>query len=278
VLIEPSQKLADLSEQDRTDSVWDLVSKANEVLPGHAKVDQAHTKILEDRETFLRSTKGTVQRRPTTHKLEYEIEKVSQDAESSLVVHNLNFESWDSLRTSLVRALHEAGLRNAEQLRYDESLFAYGLDSLQTLRLSKALQSSLDNGTSSSALKTMIYNNTTIDEIAQTLTKLRNGEAISEEDPDTTITEMERILEDCQASIETVDSVYARPSASPQAMHVLLRGSTGGLDSYVLDKLLANPSTTVTCLNRAGSSVERQKRINAEKSLNVDFSRVLWTA
>lgn len=274
VLIEPSQKLADLSEQDRTDSVWDLVSKANEVLPGHAKVDQAHTKILEDPETFLRSTKGTVQRRPTTQKLEYEIEKVYQDAESSLVVHNLNFETWDSLRTSLVRALHQVGLRNVEQLRYDESLFAYGLDSLQTLRLSKALQSSLDNGTSNSALKTMIYNNTTIDKIAQTLTKLKNGEAISEEDPDTTITEMKRILEDCQASLETVDPVYARPTASPQAIHVLLTGSTGGLGSYVLDKLLANPSITVTCLNRAGSSIERQKRINAEKSLNVDFSRV----
>lgn len=274
VLIEPSPKLAEFSEKDRIDSVQDLVSKANEVLPGHAKVDQAHTKILEDSEAFLRSTKGTVQRMPTVQKLGDEIERVYQDAESSLVVHALDFESQDSLRASLVRALSEVGLRNAEQLRYDESLFSCGLDSLQTLRLSKAIQSSLDNGTSSSALKTMIYNNATVDNIAQALTKLKNGEGVAGEDSETATTEMSRILNDCQASLENVESVSPRSPASSQPMHILLTGSTGGLGSYVLDVLTANPNVTVTCFNRSGSNAARQEKINAEKGLDVDFSRV----
>ena len=274
VLIEPTRKLAGFSKKDGIDSVHDLVSKANEVLPGHAKVDQAHTKILEDTEAFLRSTKGTVQRRPTVQKLEDEIEKVYEDAESSLAVHNLDFESLDSLRVSLVRTLSEVGLRNAEQLRYDESLFAYGLDSLQTLRLSKAIQSSLDNGTSSSALKTMIYSNTTIDKIVQALTRLKNGEAVHGEDSESAMAEMKRILYDCQNSFETVDTVCTRPSGPPQATHVLLTGSTGGLGSYMLNVLIGTPNVTVTCLNRTGSNVAKQEKINAEKGLDIDFSRV----
>ena len=207
-------------------------------------------------------------------KLEDEIEKVYQDAESSLVVHDLDFRSQDTLRASLVRALSEVGLRNAEQLSYDESLFAYGLDSLQTLRLSKAIQPSLDNGASSSALKTMIYNNATIDKIAEALRKLNSGETVQSDDPEAAMTEMKRILHNCQASLETADSVCAEPTVPLQSVHVLLTGSTGGLGSYMLDVLIADPSIRITCLNRTGSNAAKQEKINAEKGLCVDFSRV----
>lgn len=276
VLIEPTPKLAELDEKTRSDSVWDLVSKANEVLPGHAKVDQAHTKILSDPEAFLRSTKGTVQRRPTAQKLEEEIEKVYEDAESSPLAHDLDFGNMDALRAGIAKALSGVGLRNAEQIKEDESLFAYGLDSLQTLRLSKAFQSSLDNGTSSSALKTMIYNNPNIDKIAQALTKLNNGDGMQSQQPDDAEHEMRRILKECLDSLETVGASSSDTLAPSQATHVLLTGSTGGLGSYILDVLLANPKITVTCLNRAGSDCEKQKRINAEKGLDVDFSRVTF--
>ncbi|KAG9850500.1 acetyl-CoA synthetase-like protein, partial [Aureobasidium melanogenum] len=274
VLIEPTPKLAELDEKQRKDSIWELVSKANEVLPGHAKVDQAHTKILADPEAFLRSTKGTVQRRPTAQKLEEEIEKVYEDAESSPLAHDLDFDNMDALRVGIAKALSEVGLRNAEQIKQDESLFSHGLDSLQTLRLSKVFQSSLGNGTSSSALKTMVYNNPTIDKIARALQKLRNGESMQSQHSEYAETEMKRILNECLDSLETVDASSSRTPAPSRATHVLLTGSTGGLGSYILDVLLANPKITVTCLNRAGSNSDKQKKINAEKGLELDFSRV----
>lgn len=276
VLIEPTPKLAELDEKTRSDSVWDLVSKANEVLPGHAKVDQAHTKILSDPEAFLRSTKGTVQRRPTAQKLEEEIEKVYENAELSPLAHDLDFDSMDALRAGIANALSGVGVRNAEQIKEDESLFAHGLDSLQTLRLSKVFQSSLNNGTSSSALKTMIYNNPTIDKIAQMLTKLKNGQTMQIQQLDDAENEMKRILNECLDSLKTVSASASKAALSSQATHVLLTGSTGGLGSYILDVLLADPNITITCLNRAGSDSEKQKRINTEKGLNVDFSRVTF--
>ncbi|KAH0280592.1 acetyl-CoA synthetase-like protein, partial [Aureobasidium melanogenum] len=274
VLIEPMPKLTELDEKDRTDSVWDLVSKANEVLPGHAKVDQAHTKILEDSEAFSRSTKGTVQRRPTAQKLEGEIEKVYENAESSPLAHELDFDNMNALCVGIAKTLSAVGLRNAEQIKQHESLFTHGLDSLQTLRLSKAFQSSLNNGTSSSALKTMIYNNPTIDKIAQALTKYKNGEGVQNQSSKHAEAEMKRILNECLDSLESVDTSSSGTPAPSQATHVLLTGSTGGLGSYVLDVLVKDPNITVTCLNRAGSDCEKQKMINAEKGLNIDFTRV----
>jgi len=97
-----------------------------------------------------------------------------------------------------------------------DSLSAYGLDSLQTLRLSKAIQSSLYNGTRNSALETIIYSNTTVDKIAQALTNLRNGEAVPGEDSESAMAEMKRILYDYQNSLETVNTVSARPSGPPK--------------------------------------------------------------
>ncbi|KAG9950362.1 acetyl-CoA synthetase-like protein, partial [Aureobasidium melanogenum] len=274
VLIEPTPKLAELDEKQRKDSIWELVSKANEVLPGHAKVDQAHTKILEDPEVFLRSTKGTVQRRSTAQKLEEEIEKVYEDAESSPLAHDLDFDNMKALCVGIAKTLSAVGLRNAEQIKQDESLFTHGLDSLQTLRLSKAFQSSLNNGTSSSALKTMIYNNPTIDKIAQALTKYKNGEGVQNQSSKHAEAEMNRILNECLNSLGSVGTSSIGTPAPSRATHVLLTGSTGGLGSYVLDVLLKDPNITVTCLNRAGSDCEKQKRINAEKGLNIDFTRV----
>ncbi|KAK6004847.1 hypothetical protein QM012_007626 [Aureobasidium pullulans] len=180
----------------------------------------------------------------------------------------------DALRAGITKALSGVGLQNAEQIKEDESLFAYGLDSLQTLRLSRAFQSSLNNGTSSSALKTMIYNNSTIDKIAQALTKVKNGEEMQTHRSDVTETELKRILNECLYSLENVGTSSSDTLTPSQATHVLLTGSTGGLGSYILNVLLANPNITVTCLNRAGSDGAKQKRINAQKGLNIDLSRV----
>lgn len=275
VLIEPAEKLAEMSDQDRTDSVWNLVSQANEVLPGHAKVDQAHTKVLEDTEAFLRSTKGAVQRRPTTQKLEDAIEKVYQDAEASPLTHDLDFTDMDALCVGITAALSGVGLRNAAQLQKDENLFSCGLDSLQTLRLSKAFQTSLKHHTTSSSLKTMIYSGPTIKKIACALMKLQNGEGIEVQDSQQAGAEMERILDDCLGSLEEANLI-AVENASPSRTgnHVLLTGSTGGFGSYILDVLMSKPEISVTCLNRAGSGSEKQTNINVERGLRVDFSRV----
>ncbi|THY30397.1 acetyl-CoA synthetase-like protein [Aureobasidium pullulans] len=172
VLIEPIGCSPQLGSNDTEDSVWSVIVKANESLPGHAKVDRAHSMILDSSDIFLRSTKGTVQRRPTLDKLGDEIEHLYQNADRSAPSCKLDSKDVGTLRDSIVAAMSVVGLRKGSSIQKDDNFFSYGFDSLQTIRLAKIIQGSMETEVSSSVLKTLIYNNATIEGLANGLLKL----------------------------------------------------------------------------------------------------------
>ena len=71
------------------------------------------------------------------------------------------------------------------------------------------------------------------------------------------------------------EGVTKTRSSHPEALSVLLTGSTGSLGSYILDLLVTSPKiATIYCINRSDDALQRQTTQNESRHLSTSWENV----
>lgn len=161
--------------------------EANEVLPAHAQIHHSHVKVLETSNTFLRSSKGEVQRAPTISALGDTIEALYMAASTTAVSnHNLDIRNAQELSPSLLDIMTRNLLRG-KQISQDDNIFDLGFDSLQVTKLLRIVRGGLKqhNDTLGASLTPRtIYQNPSAASLSQALMRLITGQCASSEESD----------------------------------------------------------------------------------------------
>lgn len=268
LLVEPISGKTDPTELDLTEQL----RCANDVLPAYGKIHHSHIHIAEAG-SFLRSGKGEVRRGPTINELQTEIDAAYEAAEGHVGTNtDLDFSSSENLASSLVSVIIFE-IMQGQDISPTEDLFAYGIDSLVVMSLTRSIKAGLRRQGVESACNVspkLIYNQRTASNIASSILdgNERRGDAESQS------REMQQVLQAHLEVLPEATHVDAAKATSFQQAY-LLTGSTGSLGSYLLDSLVRRESTTkVICLNRPGSDSAKQKKIQQSRGLIDDFSRV----
>lgn len=276
VLVEPQELSEDGPDpEQRRASVVGSVSRANEMLPGHAQIHSTYVRILDSPNSFLRSSKGEVQRAPTAVALDGEIEQTFKAGEdASCISGELDFSSTQALQSTITSLLATPSLAG-RQLRDDESIYNNGFDSLKTMQLlrhiKKSSKASQHEQLATRMSAKIIYQNPTPASLSVAILRLKDGTAEESGQAVESVDHMESTLESFTARIEKLNK------PNPSGLVIVLTGSTGSLGSYMLDNLLRNPEISeVICLNRPGSDEEKQRKSNAERGLSCEFTKATF--
>ncbi|KAJ4324199.1 hypothetical protein N0V94_001411 [Neodidymelliopsis sp. IMI 364377] len=270
LLIEPEWN--QVSTQDPSalvDSIWPLVEQANQEAPAHARIYQSKIAVASQQEPFKRAAKGSIIRLQTVALFKDEIEALYADeGYSSDPNQDLDDAALASkIHTVFTRALHSF----KEETKNDTDIFSLGVDSLDVLALTNALNKSI-RGANLTAPS--IYSNPTVKQLAEALS--RNVEKSSAR-PAPAQTQEEKI--DSMVRKYTKDMIRQKSMTSaterPSKHTVALTGSTGSLGSHVLEQLLKNSAIEkVFCLNRSDNAEIRQRdSFKKHHDPSTDFSK-----
>ncbi|KAI9147253.1 chitinase [Paramyrothecium foliicola] len=266
---------------NKADEIWRAVQTANNSCPNYATVSRSHIIFTLPSKRMLRTGKGTVKRHATLDLYKDEIEQLYRKANSH-AASNQGMEvprDSDSLMQYLGQSMEMVTGKRLATI--DTNFFETGMNSLQITRLIHHLRQCKGLDTLSSSL---IYSHPTLALMAREILTILalEGADISRALPNGTFTferavgeYSKKIDELAQAPTETETLSKAQyRSGDPAKPIILLTGSTGGVGSYILQRLMCHPSQPyVYCLNRSADAKSRQSIQNKERdpTLSVSF-------
>lgn len=269
LVVEPKRRVS----VDLPLEIADELQRVNSVLPAFGQIHPTHVCMVEP-DTFLRSAKGEVRRKPTVDTLLSHIEQTYETAENSASTHaDLDFTTEGSLVSTLSEAI-SLQILSGKALEAKDNIFSFGIDSLDVLRITRMIKSSMQAqelpGVCSISPK-IIYNRRTPAEIAKHLLNIGDHQT---DQPERSQEEMQALLDLYLRKIPSSKEMGSS-RALPAKQVFLLTGSTGSLGSYLLDSLLRHyPESSIICLNRKGGNATRQIKIQQSRGLSTDLSRV----
>ncbi|PVI00997.1 acetyl-CoA synthetase-like protein [Periconia macrospinosa] len=254
LLIEPAAKLVHLSESERgalIQKVWPSVEEANQVAPTHARIEKTMILLTSPEKPVIRAGKGTIQRQASISQYEEELEAL--------------YENTDAIPTGPSDA--EVDVRNAEDVsRFIQytmatispafpqgnavNFFEFGMDSLQAMRLTRALKQSLRQP--SLSLST-IYHNPSVPQLTRFIVDghLENDGPKQQSEPGV----LQNMLNEYTEMINQIPRQTKKNTSRSTKETVILTGSTGSLGTYLLQALLKSSLVThVYCLDRRADS------------------------
>lgn len=276
LLIEPMQEVENESDKMTfLKQIWPTVQDANQISPAHARVMKDCILFTRKDKPPERAGKGTVQRMTTLQLYHGEIDGLYMSPELPNIPPQVLVQPQEQQSRSLRNALYQmvsASVWLDGQLSYDADFFALGLDSLQTLALSKQINAYLMQSTPTikPITPSTIYTHSSIQKLELVLTA--TAEPSIEE---TSQQEMQRIFDEWSSHLpRTAPKAFGRSHEAPV---VLLTGSTGSLGSYILQALLSNSGVRkIYCLNRGRDAHSRQTKSFETKGLKPDFQLVVF--
>ncbi|KAF2129696.1 hypothetical protein P153DRAFT_340831 [Dothidotthia symphoricarpi CBS 119687] len=247
LLVEQSRSL-ELSQDAFVDHVWNLVNDINPLLDQHARISSKAAIILKSpAKEIRRSDKGSVMRKEVQEDFKSEIQQAYEALESCattwiLQPDNLNFELVD-----LVKSLLTHSGRANDALGLKDDMFEAGLDSLGTVRLTRAINAAVrkvSTVTPPTIKPDFVYRKPTFKLLADALRPLLMGK---DELP---VLEQGREVQ-MRSMLSSFLDTHPAEMAGDGAV-VLLTGYTGSLGVHVLRQLAtSNRVHRVICLNRA---------------------------
>ncbi|XXH02557.1 hypothetical protein Hte_008934 [Hypoxylon texense] len=267
LLIEPAASTGPLTTAEQAsliERVWPSVEEANSSAPAHARIE--HSLILvATPHAFIRAGKGTIQRAASIAQYAVEIDSLYENAETL----DLDIDNGERTLVNLKdiqmveQAIHStiSTITGWSETDTTDHFFDRGMDSLQALRLTRAMRKTLNRpGLSLST----IYQNPTTVQLAAAL--VANTDSISSDEQD--------IARQLLATYRGMVQQIPKPPAASASLRedttdhndILLTGSTGTLGTSILSALLKRPSAGhVFCLNRApdGGLAAQNKRFAA---------------
>ncbi|KAK7985611.1 hypothetical protein PG988_003233 [Apiospora saccharicola] len=270
LLIEPVMPVRTAAEQaDLIERVWPSIEEANRVAPAHARVEKPLVSVTAPDRPLVRAGKGTLQRGASVALYEADINVLYENADAGGEGAGVGKDDEDEAPT-IDEILGDVGLvtqriRDAvlsitdwPTLEDSEGFFERGMDSLQALRLTRALRRALHRP--HLGLST-IYQSPTASELAAALTAAESGSKFKDEKYLMQLL----LLEYYQVAhnIRVPEPSATRTNKDDGPIDVILTGSTGTLGTMILLALLNRKGIGhVFCLNRRpdGGRAAQQKK------------------
>ncbi|CAE6436771.1 unnamed protein product [Rhizoctonia solani] len=263
VLIELEESSSDLyrTKQSRVkalEEVWPFIERANQSSPTHSRLEKQAVIFTDPARPLPRTPKGTVSRSATLKLYARDVlDMYLELEEGSGTVASFNpLESWSGPED--VEAWIKAHVQNLLGRKIDVAtdLFQQGMDSLTATMLLRTLKSNLRAATKIN--QQAIFAKPTVRQLAQLVVQLsKNSNA--------TVDSTAEILQNIRAMIQKYDSGWSRQIACclqpVQKEHVVVTGTTGGLGSYLLARLLENDKVErVWAMNRKSNKGNRNRQ------------------
>ncbi|KAK7430449.1 hypothetical protein QQZ08_002968 [Neonectria magnoliae] len=261
------------------EEVWPLVEKANAETVNHGQIVWWLIGVSPLGKSFLRTPKGTLQRKNTAKLLEAEIEMLYQNGlengpGASII---LDVSSQDGLAKSLIGLV--VSLTGAPSLGVETDFFSICLDSLRVLSIVKMLESGLDGADirleSGVLTPRIVYENPTANQLATALLSAVNQESINGTTKANYQIETSKELL-CKYTKDLPPSRPGKPEPLYDGQTVLITGTTGSLGAYLLDHLckLQNVKKVIAINRGNDGGMLRQVSTSTSRGLSTDFSKV----
>ncbi|ROV92215.1 hypothetical protein VMCG_09323 [Cytospora schulzeri] len=251
LLIEPTSEktLSTVEQAALIERIWPSVDEANHSAPAHARVEKSFILVVPADRRLIRAGKGTFMRGPSISQYAEEIERlysnadvVTDDEDDAIPEAAMHATKPDRI-TFLVRQ-QVSVVMGWSSLNETDNFFDHGMDSLQGLRLTRALRRSFSRP--DIALST-IYKNPTVSQLAAAITTGNDDGADERRVMDTLFATYRGLVQEIPASKDSNKS----PRRVSEPLDVLLTGSTGTVGTYLLRALLDRDGIGhIFCLNR----------------------------
>lgn len=268
LLIEPSSTAPEMDSKLFIEAIWPTVQAANQTIAAHGRVMKGNIGFALKAKPFKTTPKGSTQRRAVIRDYEKEIDQI----------YEAGLE--DDLEDCLPETLDAAGVSDyvcrivsrvleKPDIPVNKDLYDFGLDSLMTIQVAKALQRGLERRLPkiNPAVITpqTLYANPTVEQLAQVIVNILEGKSQD------VVPRDEKIQNLVEKYTNDLPSDRAAPSDRPALpSNVILTGSTGSLGTYLLHNLLSNSAVSkIYCLNRSDAE-SRQRKGLEEKGLSFD--------
>lgn len=272
LLLETSEKLTDDAERERLlEEIWPLIEKANKHSPSHGRIQRDMVLFTAADRPMPRAGKGTVQRQATVDLYKADLENLYASSKTELSAEGTHTvqDPSDAVRAIISKA---TDIKLGE-IAQDTNLFDFGLDSLQVINITKAINKYLvSSGKPPSMSPRLVYAEPTLAAITAAVAALCKGNIPTGLKGETAV---EKMLNLYESNLSNLPITVRAPQERPKNLTVLLTGSTGSLGSYILDSLVRNSNVIqVFCINRGPGSQERLQKAQAAKGLGSLSSKV----
>lgn len=276
LLVEPNWNnwSEDRSEIEFVDVIWPVVQQANKIGPAHARIHKSKIGLASKAKPFQTTPKGTIQRRHILRVYEAEIDAIyrKNDIDEGFLSHLQGSFDLAGIKSYVEKVVSTLV---GSEIGEKQDFYSAGLDSLQTIQLTKILQNAIRTryGDAKCEATTTqgVYANPTIEQLSLFIHRIINGEVIELVNEPSRVEKIDLLVRKYIADIPV--RKLDTPSISG-AHTVILTGSTGSIGSYLLHALMNDRTTAkVYCLNRAADAQSRQKKTFNEKGLSWDRSR-----
>ncbi|KAK4191013.1 putative nrps-like enzyme protein [Podospora australis] len=259
LLLEPisTQELSTAEQAELIEKVWPSVEEANCVAPAHARVEKSLILVTPASRPLKRAGKGTIQRSASLAEYQLDIEELYARAYADIDDES-NVDTTDPKAIAQFIKDSITAISGLENLALSPdsatSFFDQGMDSLQALRLTRALRRGLyrpDISLSS------IYQNPSVEQLTALITDQTHRSTDTDADLIAPLIATYRtLIHDIPTPLARADT----PTNGP--LNVLLTGSTGSLGTFILHSLLSRPErvSRIYCLNR-GKDGGRQTQL-----------------
>lgn len=258
-------------------TLWPLIIEANKKCPAHGRLSRDLILFAHPEKPFLRSQKGTVQRRLTLNLYEKELNAIYDAAKKTAELHleRPNMEDFQSLQVWLHLSIYRVTGWDVDS---DTDLFSLGMDSLQVLQLVKEINCTLFKADTPIERVTAknVYSNPTLRKLTGEIHRNVASRAPSKASRSSAeVDGVERMQKLFFKAIKDIpiQSRHILQGRSTDKMCIALTGSTGYIGSYIFNSMLSNPKVhKLYCLNRFQNAEERQRAGQAAKALCTEWS------
>jgi thioester reductase-like protein len=255
IVFRAQEKGLEFSDEQYLDAVWPTIEAANAKAETFARVIRELVVIKGPDCLYPKTDKGTFIRAQVYQQFEADIKRAYQ---------RLNAEDKDSAKKALsIPELEEwllAKFRKDLGIPLPDKttdIFSAGVDSLQTTRIWRAIKQELDLGPRSESLsQNAVFEQGTVEALANHMYQLRTGGDASKEEDETKV--MEELIE----KYSNFTTHFPTSAPQPEKEVVLVTGATGNLGAFIIVELVKKPSVSeVWALVRAPDQVAAGARL-----------------
>ncbi|ETS81832.1 hypothetical protein PFICI_06834 [Pestalotiopsis fici W106-1] len=283
LIVEPKEALETNARQELIRTLWPQIEQANKLLPGQGRVAKDKVICASPDRPFERTGKATIIRSLTEKAYQHELESLYSGSSPQNGLAGLSLEA--TVKTTYEPAKIVSFLRHVfgassytagATIEEGEDFYSYGLDSVQTLEITRNLRHALQAQTSKPTdwiTPRVIFQSPTLADLSKLLGGFLNDGIVPDMDESSQSRKNRDVFENAVAQhLDGLDLPSRSVSAGTSSTStVAILGSTGYLGRYLLATLLRNPTVTrIVCLDRSAEAEERHKPFLA--GLGEDFA------
>jgi thioester reductase-like protein len=260
--------IQNMSENDITKQIMEVINKANKVSPSHSAIVQQMIKTLPSDTVLPFTPKGTLKRREVEEMFDEILSKLYDDfyegpsrSSKKAKLNHTSCNKQDLVQFLLEGAAEILNLR-IEDIEVDRSLFDLGLNSLKSNQLRNYISTRFNVDTN------FIYHHSTISSICHGITDTEQD--VIEKSYDQTQHLLEIYLDRAEKEFSRATS----PQVHKTSHVVLLTGTTGSLGAFILCQLLKDANVKkVYCVIRGDPNQmwTRLQKSFRDRSLDVSL-------